>query len=390
MIVDGQVHGGIAQGVGQALFEEAVYDEDGNLVTGSLLNYLVPSAAELPSFELGRTETPSPTNPLGVKGVGETGAIASPAAVMNAVVDALRPSGVEDRARCRRPRSGSGVRSRRRRTMIPDRFEYELAGSVEQAVELLASTDGAKLLAGGHSLLPLMRLRIARPTLLVDVGRLDELSYVREDGDRVAIGALTRHHDLAHDPLLRERCGIVAHTASLIGDPQVRHRGTVGGSVAHGDPAADMPAVLVALEADLAITGPAGDRTVPASEFFTGVFETAIGPADLLREIRVPVLAGGWSYLKFNRRAQDWATVGVAAVRSNGGARIALTNMGPTPIRATAVEQALADGADPTAAATHAAQGTNPPSDTAGSADYRRHLAATLVRRALNESAVKT
>jgi carbon-monoxide dehydrogenase medium subunit len=270
--------------------------------------------------------------------------------------------------------------------VIPDRFEYEVAESIEAAVELLGSSDEAKLLAGGHSLLPLMRLRFARPSLLVDVGRLRELSYVREDGDHVAIGALTRHHDLAGDELLQKRCGIVAHTASLIGDRQVRHRGTIGGSVAHGDPAADMPAVLLALEADLVVRGPGGDRTIAAGDFFQGVFETALGPQDVLTEIRVPALDGGWSYLKFRRRSQDWATVGVAAVRADGGARVALTSMGATPLRASAVEQALAGGADAASAAEQAAEGTSPPSDTAGSADYRRHLATVLVRRALEEA----
>jgi carbon-monoxide dehydrogenase medium subunit len=270
--------------------------------------------------------------------------------------------------------------------MIPDHFEYERAESLEQAIELLGSREGAKVLAGGHSLLPLMRLRFARPPLLVDVGRLRDLSYVREDGDWLAIGALRRHHDLAGDPVLQKGCGIVAHTASLIGDPQVRHRGTIGGSVAHGDPAADMPAVLLALEAELVVRGPDGERTVAARDFFRGVFETALGPLDVLTEIRVPVLAGGWSYLKFRRRSQDWATVGVAAVRADGGARVALTNMGATPLRATAVEQALADGADPGAAADQAAEGTSPPSDTQGSADFRRHLATVLVRRALEEA----
>jgi carbon-monoxide dehydrogenase medium subunit len=270
--------------------------------------------------------------------------------------------------------------------MIPDRFEYEVAESVEQAIELLGLREGAKLLAGGHSLLPMMRLRFARPSLLVDMGRLRELAYVREDGDQLAIGALTRHHDLAGDSLLGERCGIVAHTASLIGDPQVRHRGTIGGSVAHGDPASDLPAVLLALEAELVVRGPGGERTVAAADFFTGVFETALEPQDVLAEIRVPVLAGGWSYLKFRRRSQDWATVGVAAVRANGGARVALTNMGATPLRAAAVEQALAGGADAGAAAESAAEGTSPASDTQGSAEYRRHLAKVLVRRALEEA----
>jgi carbon-monoxide dehydrogenase medium subunit len=270
--------------------------------------------------------------------------------------------------------------------MIPAPFEYELADSVEQAVELLGSREGAKALAGGHSLLPWMRLRIARPSLLVDIGRIGDLSYVRQDGDRVLIGALTRYHDLANDPVLQERCGILAHTASLIGDPQVRHRGTIGGSVAHGDPASDMPAVLLALEAELVVRGPGGERTATAADFFRGVFDTGLGPQDVLTEIRVPALAGGWSYLKFRRRSQDWATVGVAAVRDNGGARVALTNMGATPLRAAAVEQALADGADPAAAAEQAAEDTSPPTDTQGSAEYRRHLVTVLVRRALEEA----
>jgi carbon-monoxide dehydrogenase medium subunit len=270
--------------------------------------------------------------------------------------------------------------------MIPDRFEYEVAESLEHAVELLGSSDGAKLLAGGHSLLPLMRLRISRPSLLVDVGRLRDLSYIREDGDAIAIGALTRHHDLAGDSTLQKGCGIVAHAAAMIGDPQVRHRGTIGGSVAHGDPAADMGAVLAAVEADLVVHGAGGERRISAADFFRGVFETALGPQEVLTEIRVPALTGGWSYLKFHRRSQDWATVGVAAVQANGGARVALTNMGATPLRATAVEQALAGGSDAEMAAERAAEGSDPPSDTSGTAEFRRHLVKVLTKRALEEA----
>src|SRR5207253_71148 len=200
--------------------------------------------------------------------------------------------------------------------------------------------DDAKLLAGGHSLLPLMKLRLATPSVLVDVGRLRDLSYIRDDGDHVAIGALTRHHDLEHSDLLGAQAALLRHAAGQVGDPQVRHRGTIGGSIAHGDPASDLPAVLLALDADLVLQGPDGERTVPADAFFLGVFQTALGPQDVLAEIRVPKLGpSGWSYLKFTRRAQDWATVGVAAVvrRSNGTIEeraIALTNMGPTPVRA--------------------------------------------------------
>jgi carbon-monoxide dehydrogenase medium subunit len=276
--------------------------------------------------------------------------------------------------------------------MIPASFDYEVAESVDHAIELLGRED-AKLLAGGHSLVPLMKLRFARPSLLVDIGRLPDLAYVRDAGDRLAIGALTRHRDVEIDALLQEHCPIVSYTAGQIGDPQVRHLGTIGGSVAHGDPASDMPTVLLALDAELAVQGPGGERTVPASEFFTGAFATALGPQDVLCEIRVPKLgdAAVWSYLKFTRRAQDWATVGVAVVggRRNGSigdAAIGLTSMGATPLRATRVEEALAAGADPDEAAQAAAEGTSPPTDTNGSAEFRAHLARVLVRRAIAEA----
>jgi aerobic carbon-monoxide dehydrogenase medium subunit len=268
--------------------------------------------------------------------------------------------------------------------MIPAAFEYELAESVEHAVELLGSRDDAKLIAGGHSLLPAMRLRIARPGTLVDIGRLRDLRYVRDDGDAIAIGALTRHHDLETDPLLRERCGLLAHAAGEVGDPMVRNRGTIGGSVAHADPAGDLPAVLLTLDAELVFHG---GRRVPAPEFFRGVFETALGPADVLTEIRVPALDGaGWSFLKFRNRSQDWATVGVAAVTRNGAAAIGLVNMGATPLRATAAEAAYRDGGA-AAAGEAASEGTDPPEDTAASAEFRRHLARVLTRRALEEAA---
>jgi carbon-monoxide dehydrogenase medium subunit len=267
--------------------------------------------------------------------------------------------------------------------MIPAAFDYEVASSVDDAIRLLGEGEDAKLLAGGHSLLPLMKLRFAQPTLLVDIGRLSDLSYVKSDGDRIAIGALTRHHDVAASPLLREECAIVADAAEQVGDPQVRHRGTIGGSVSHGDPASDLPTVLLALDAELVVRGTGGERTIPAGEFFTGFLETALGAQDVLTEIRVPKLNGASTYLKFNRRAQDWATVAVAAVTSNGSAKVALTNMGATPLRATAVEDALASGASISDAAEQAAEGTSPPSDTNASADFRRHLARVLTRRAL-------
>jgi aerobic carbon-monoxide dehydrogenase medium subunit len=279
--------------------------------------------------------------------------------------------------------------------VIPATFDYERAQSVDEAIELLGSQEDAKLLAGGHSLLPLLRLRFARPSLLVDIGRVDELRGVRDDGEHVAVGAGTRHHDLARDPLVQEHSPILSWTAGLIGDPQVRHMGTIGGSVAHGDPASDLPTVLVALDADLVVRGPDGERSVGASEFFRGVFETALGPQDVLTQIRVPKLGSdvGWSYVKFGRRAQDWATVGVAAVvrRTNGTigeAAIAFTNMGATPVRASAVEQRLAGAsADGVAAAAEAAaEGTSPVSDVSASAEFRQELARVLTRRALEEA----
>jgi aerobic carbon-monoxide dehydrogenase medium subunit len=271
--------------------------------------------------------------------------------------------------------------------MIPAQFQYEVAGSVAEAITLLGEREDSKLLAGGHSLIPAMRLRIARPGTIVDIGRIAELSYVRPEGDAIAIGALTRHHDVATSDVLAADCGIVAHAASLVGDPQVRHRGTIGGSISHGDPASDLPTVLLALEAEFVVEGSGGERTVPAAGFFTGVFETVLGPQDVLTEIRVPKLGrAGWAYLKFNRRAQDWATVGVAAVADDGGARIALTSMGATPLRAGGVEEALAAGSSPVDAAERADEGTSPPSDVAGSADYRRALARVLTRRALEQA----
>ena len=278
--------------------------------------------------------------------------------------------------------------------MIPAKVDYEVAGTVQEAIELLGRED-AKLLAGGHSLLPLMKLRLASPALLVDIGRLEGLSYVRDSGEALAVGALTRHHDLATDPLVQEHCPLLSHVAGMIGDPQVRHRGTIGGSLAHGDPASDLPAVLLALDGEIVAQGPEGERTFAANDFFRSLFETALGPQDVVTEIRVPKLGTGrgWSYLKFNRRAQDWATVGVAAVvrHENGTieeAAVALTNMGSTPFRARAVEQALVGAsADSVAtAAEHAADDTSPPSDTNASADFRRHLARVLTRRALEEA----
>ena len=277
--------------------------------------------------------------------------------------------------------------------MIPAPFDYVVAEHPDHAIELLGKREDAKLLAGGHSLLPAMKLRLARPALLVDIGRIGDLSYVREDGDTIAIGALTRHTDVARAALLREHCPIVSFTAGQVGDPQVRHLGTIGGSIAHGDPASDLPAVVLALDGALVARGKGGDRTIAARDFFTGVFQTAIEPDEVLVEVRVPKLgSNGWSYTKMARRAQDWATVAVAATveRTNGSIRrasIALTNMGATPLRASAAEEALAGGASIDDASLLLAEGTEPSSDHAASADFRRHLVRVLGRRALEEAA---
>ncbi len=278
--------------------------------------------------------------------------------------------------------------------MIPARFDYDVAESVEHAIELLAAGGGeTKLLAGGQSLIPALRLRIARPAKLADLGRLDDLAYVRDGGTHVAIGAMTRHAVVAKHALVSEHCPIVSFTAAQIGDPQVRHRGTIGGTLSHGDPASDMPAVVLALGAELVAKGKAGERVIPATEFFTGVFETALGPDEVLVELRVPKLSGstGWAYVKAQRRAQDWATVGVAALvhRDNGkvaGASIGLVNMGGTPLRARAAEDALASGASVVDAAAVVAEGAEPPSDLAGSSAYRAHLARVVTRRALEQA----
>ncbi len=270
--------------------------------------------------------------------------------------------------------------------MIPASFEYRRADSVEQALGWLSEDpDSTKLLAGGHSLLPLMKLRLATPAVLVDVGRVPGLSYVRDAGDHVAVGALTRHRDVEISDVARAYVPLLAHVAGQVGDPQVRHRGTIGGSIAHGDPASDLPAAVLALDGVLVIDGPRGRREVGAGDFFRGFLETALAPDEMLTEIRVRKAPGGWAFQKFNRRAQDWAIVGVAAV-VNGGARVALVNMGATTVRARGTEEALAAGAGIAEAAARAPEGLEPPSDLQGSAEYRRHLATVLVRRALEEA----
>jgi aerobic carbon-monoxide dehydrogenase medium subunit len=278
--------------------------------------------------------------------------------------------------------------------VIPPAFTYVRATSVDEALGLAAEHgEDAKFLAGGQSLLPLMKLRFASPTVLIDLGRVADLSYVRDEGTYVAIGAMTRHHDVATSALLLSDVPLLAHTAQEVGDPQIRHRGTIGGSVAHADAAADLPATLLALDATFVVRGASGDRSVPAAEFFKSIFETALEPGELLTEIQVPKPASpaAWSFQKFNKRGIDFAIVGVAVQSSPGqGTSVALVNMGSTPLRATAVESALASGASAADAAAHAADGTSAGSDIHASKAYREHLARVLVRRALEEAAARS
>jgi len=272
--------------------------------------------------------------------------------------------------------------------MIPAAFDYKRASSAAEAISLVAEYgDDAKFLAGGHSLLPLMKLRLAQPSVLVDIGRLKDLSYIRDAGDHIAIGALTRHMDVEKSPVLAQHVPLLAHAASHVGDPQVRHRGTIGGSIAHADSASDLPATTLALGATYVVQGASGTREIAANDFFKGFLESALRPDEMLTEIRVPKMNGaGWSFQKFNRRAQDWAIVGVAAWRRGNDSGVALVNMGSTPILATSVASAIASGASVADAAQKAAAEAEPQSDLNATSEYREHLAKVLVRRALEEA----
>ncbi|HET6919634.1 MAG TPA: xanthine dehydrogenase family protein subunit M [Jiangellaceae bacterium] len=282
--------------------------------------------------------------------------------------------------------------------MIPAEFDYVRAGSVDEAVATLRERgEDAKVLGGGQSLIPILRLRLAYPEVLVDVSRVDEMRGVREEGDRLVIGAATTHDEVLRDQLVRTHCPVIAEVTETVADPAVRHRGTFGGSIAHADPAGDLPALVLALDTSMEVAGNDGRRTVPASEFFLDYLQTAIQPDEVLVSVSVPKLGGGWGhrYEKLNRVAQAWALVGVVAAvrRSNGSideARVGMVNMGPTPLRAQAVEQALAGQSTAAAvadAAESAADGASPSSDMHASAEYRSHLARVLTRRAVTAAA---
>ena len=420
LIVEGQVHGGLVQGIAQALWEEAVYDDSGTLVSGSFVDYLLPTAADTISFDIDHTTSPSLTNTLGTKGVGEAGTIASTPAVVNAVVDAVRHLGVNDITMPCTPervwkainQAGSGGSTEGAAmphfdasepgtdstegagAVIPAPFDYVAPTSVEEALAALAEHgDDAKIIAGGQSLLPVLRMRLNAPEVLIDLGRIDTLRGIRDDGDAIVIGAMTPHHEVGSDALVAEHAALITKAVEHLADAQIRHRGTFGGALAHADPAGDLGAPALALGAQFVIAGPGGTRTVAADDFFVDLFETAIGEDEILTEVRIPKHTGwGAHYEKFVRVAHQWPIVAVAAaVKVDGGtiaeARIGLTNMGSTPIRARGVEEALVgqpateDGVR--AAAEKAADGTHPPSDLNGDADYRRHLAGVLTRRAV-------
>jgi carbon-monoxide dehydrogenase medium subunit len=280
--------------------------------------------------------------------------------------------------------------------MIPSSFEYVAPTSVEDALAALAEAgDEGKVLAGGQSLLPVLRMRLNAPEKVIDLGRVEGLRGIREDGDTIVIGAMTTHDEVANSELIKEHAALLAKATAEVADPQIRHRGTLGGAIVHADPAGDLGAPVLALDAEMVIAGPGGERTVAAKDFFTDLFETAVGDGELLTAIRIPKHTGwGAHYEKFVRVAHQWSIVGVAAtVKADGGtiseAKIGLTNMGSTPLRAASVEAALAgkSAGDLADACSSAADGTNPPSDLNGDADYRRHLATVLTSRAVAAAA---
>ena len=282
--------------------------------------------------------------------------------------------------------------------MIPAQFDYVAPSTLAEAVTALGEAgEDAKILAGGQSLIPVLRLRLAFPSVLVDLSRVDELRGVREDGDALVIGAMTKHADILTDPLVAQYAGLLAEATATVADPAVRHRGTFGGALAHADPAGDLAAVALALDAELIAEGPGGRRSIAAKDFFLDYLETALSPDEILAAVRIPKLEGTWGmhYEKFNRVAQAWSIVAVAAaVRTEGGsiteARIGLTNMGSTPVRPASVEAALVGASDREAvkmASMSAADGTTPPSDLGAKADYRQHLARVLTARAVSTAA---
>jgi len=265
-------------------------------------------------------------------------------------------------------------------------FEYLRPATVSEALQLMAEHEDAKILAGGHSLLPAMKLRLNEPAVLIDIGRIAELKGIT-NGSSLRIGALTTHNEIARSDAVQAACAALAESTRVVGDQQVRNWGTLGGNLAHADPASDLPATTLALGATYVAQGPNGTREIAASEFYQGFLTSALEPDEMLTEIRVPKMNGaGWSFQKFNRRAQDWAIVGVVAWRRNGDSGVALVNMGSVPVLASSVSSALAGGASIEDAAEQAAAEAEPQADLNASVDYRTHLAKVLVKRALTEA----
>ncbi|OLB92907.1 MAG: carbon monoxide dehydrogenase [Actinobacteria bacterium 13_2_20CM_2_66_6] len=267
--------------------------------------------------------------------------------------------------------------------MIPAAFEYARASSVDEASKLLNKFgEDAKVLAGGHSLIPLMRLRLAQPAALVDINGIKELDHIKEDGSKLRIGAMTRHVTIQNSSVVKNKLPILAEVAGEVGDNQVRNMGTMGGVVAHADAAGDYPTIALILDAEIVTN----QRTIAAKDFFKDLFTTPLAADEIVTEVVFPVANGPHKYIKFRRRLFDWAIVGVAAQKMNGGWRIGLTNVGPTPVRANAVEEALKTGAKPEEAAQHASDGLDPAGDLRASPEYKKHLARVLTKRAIQQA----
>jgi carbon-monoxide dehydrogenase medium subunit len=272
--------------------------------------------------------------------------------------------------------------------VIPEAFAYRRAGSVEEALGLLA--DGGVPLAGGHSLIPALKLRLSEPATLVDIARIPGLAGIRVEEGALVIGATTRHHDVAVSADVATHALVLAEAAATVGDQMVRNRGTLGGSLAHAAPHGDLPAVMLALGASIVLRGSSGERTLAADEFFIDYYSTALAEGELVTSVRIPGSQGRGAYVKFNRRTLDWALVGVAVSEGPGGWRVGLTGVAPTAVRARGVEEALRGGATVAAASLRAAEGLEPPAGLDGSAEYKRHLATVLVRRALERAGAGT
>lgn len=267
--------------------------------------------------------------------------------------------------------------------MIPAAFEYAHASSVEEAVKLLDRFgEDAKVLAGGHSLIPLMRLRLAQPKALVDINGIKDLDHIKADGSKLHIGALVRHVAIHNSDVVKDKLPLLAEVAGEVGDNQVRNMGTMGGVMVHADAAGDYPTIALMLDADIVTN----KRTIPARDFFKDIFTTPLAANEIVTEVVFPVANGPHKYIKFRRRLFDWAIVGAAAQKMNGGWRIGLTNVGPTPVRAKAVEEALHKGAKPEEAAQHASDGLNPSGDLRASPEYKKHLARVLSKRAIDQA----